>query len=277
MSDLGNSYGFSWLSRPPLKSRSNYAFHQVSKSNGFMWGSCLLATYLRGFSQLLTVLLLSLLQPAVCLKYTQKATRLAQMKNVYRHFATDPSAWHLIHMPIAERLGPAPTPTPFCGSQKTARACLWSRANYSSLKRGEKLYLCCQLLEKHKDFCGLKKKRGGKSESVCVAGRGRQHTHEFMRVTSFLNRGKGESPRHRLQGCSAAWRTRLRVSAWCLHLPSVPLHVHSFLKVVITLKIDRTCSWTNWELLDVQLSPPPSIFFFTTQRYFSIVLRKNSS
>lgn len=81
-------------------------------------GSCLLAAYLRGFSQLLAVLLLRLLQPAVCLKHTQKATRLAQTQNVYRHFATDPSTWHLIHMPIAERLGPAPAPTPFRGSQQ---------------------------------------------------------------------------------------------------------------------------------------------------------------
>lgn len=88
---------------------------------------------------------------------TQKETRLAQMKNMYRHFATDPYAWHLIYMPISKQLGYVPIPTPFCGSQKTTRACLWSRANYSSLKRGEKLYLCCQLLEKHKGLCGLKK------------------------------------------------------------------------------------------------------------------------
>lgn len=156
--------------------------------------SCLLTTYLWGFHQLLAVLLLGLLQPAVCLEHTQKAARLAQMKNVYRHFATDPSAWHLIRMPIAERLGPAPAPTPFCGSQKTARACLWSGANYSSLKRGEKLYLCCQLLEKHKDFYRLKKK------SACGRRR-RQHTQEFIRVTSFPNGRKKGKERVPGTGC----------------------------------------------------------------------------
>lgn len=266
MFDLGNGCGFSWSSRPTLKSRSNYTFNQVSKSNGFPWGSCLHAAYLRGFSQLLTVLLLGLLQPAVCLKHTQKATRLAQTKNVYRHFATDPSAWHLIHMPIAERLGPAPAPTPFRSSQKTARACLWSPANYSSLKRGEKLYLCCQLLEKHKDFCGLKNKKKREWESVCVAGGGRQHTHEFIGVVSVLNtgKGKGESPGHRLPGSSATRGTRRRVSAWCLQLPFVPPHVPSYLKVATTLKIDP----------NVQLNRPWALG--PTALYFSFHFFPNS-
>lgn len=178
------------------------------------------------------------------------------MKNVYRHFATDPSAWHLIHMPIAERLGPAPTPTPFCGSQKTARACLWSRANYSSLERGEKLYLCCQLLGKHKDFCRLKT-REWVSEWVWGAG-GNAH-RSLLGWLHFWMQGKGKE---KVPG-TGTWRTQLHVSAWCLQLPFVPLHVPSCLKVVIALKIDPMHSWTNWELLDTQFFPAPSIFFTT--------------
>lgn len=201
--------------------------------------SCLLTTYLWGFHQLLAVLLLGLLQPAVCLEHTQKAARLAQMKNVYRHFATDPSAWHLIRMPIAERLGPAPAPTPFCGSQKTARACLWSGANYSSLKRGEKLYLCCQLLEKHKDFYRLKKKK-------CV-WQEKEATHTGVYQGHFVSERteerQGESSRHRLPGSSTAWGTQLQISAW--RLPFVPAHVPSHLKVAMTLRIDPTRSWTS--------------------------------
>lgn len=205
MFDLGNGSGSSHSSR--LRAEVITLFIKFPNQTDLRWGSRLLATYLRGFHQLLAELLFRLLQPAVCLKRTQKATRLAQPRDVSRHFATDPSAWHLVHMPIAERPGPAPAPTPFCGSQKTARAWLWSRANYSSLKRGEKLYLCCQLLEKHKDFCGFKKT----SVCVCVWQGGRQHTHGFIWWFGFWTKGKGQSRRQGLHGYNTTWRTWLRV------------------------------------------------------------------
>lgn len=103
------------------------------------------------------------------------------------------------------------------------------------------MYLCCQLLEKHKDFCGLKKKKKKKERvCVCAAGGGRQHRGEFIRVASSLNggKGKGESPRHCLPGHSATQGTWLLLSAWCLHPPFVPSHVPSYLKVAIPPKID---------------------------------------
>lgn len=139
---------------------------------------------------------------------------------MYRHFATDPSAWHLIRMPIAERLGPAPTPTPFCGSQKTARACLWSRANYSSLKRGEKLYLCCQLLEKHKDFCGLKKKKKRKkmSEWAC-AWQGKEATCTWVYQGDFVSERR-EKARRKPQAQAARVQRDMEDTTSCLGLVS---------------------------------------------------------
>lgn len=88
------------LGRQDLRAEATPLF---TEWNRFTWAPCLLATYLRGLRQFLAVLLLRLLQPAVGLEHTQKTTPLAQTEDVYRHFATGPWAWHLLHMPITER------------------------------------------------------------------------------------------------------------------------------------------------------------------------------
>lgn len=94
--------------------------------------------------------------------------------------------------------GPKPAPNaPLWWSEWLVGVCLWSRANYSSLKeeeeqkkteekdkqkkregsRGKKVNLCCQLLEKHQGlFCfsvcvkrkKRKERRGGKRRDSCL-------------------------------------------------------------------------------------------------------------
>lgn len=63
-------------------------------------------------------------------------------------------AWHFVCMPITKQLGALPIPTPFCGSQKNPRACLWSRASYSSLERegggkGRRIALLLPIIKKN--------------------------------------------------------------------------------------------------------------------------------
>lgn len=149
---------------------------------------------------------------------TQRAP-LAQPQDMHRPFATGPWAWQLLHNPISERR-PRASPTPFCGSQKTASpAALWSPANYSALKRGEKLYLCCQLLEKHKEFCRLKKKKKKKKEGMsvceCVCGAGEGgNTQKWVYQDEFDSEQRGENE-EKVPG-NVTWGIQLHLSVLCL-------------------------------------------------------------
>lgn len=97
------------------------------------------------------------------------------------------------------------------------------------------MYLCCQLLEKHKDFCGFKKKkREKKSVRACVwQGREAAHTRVYLGIWF---RGEGKS--RRSQAGAARVQRDVEDAASCLELPFVPLHVLSYLKVAIKLKIN---------------------------------------